>query len=156
MSSEELDFGSLTPVQIPFKLASDDGQQRKFIIREASCEAISKYQDARMEASIYNEEGAFQGSKALVETIEPLLISLCIVETTGDGASAVSIEEIKRWPARVTNLLYSKIRSISELDKEDTEEDLLKQREEIEKKLKLIKEGSAAKNGQRDLPTTSS
>lgn len=145
--SETIDFGSLDVIQIPFKFV-DGGKERTFIIKEASCEAHCKFQDARLEAAIYNDKGVRIGQKSLVETIEPLLVSLCVVETTDNGAKAVDLQEVKRWPTRITEALYSKIRKISEIDKEDTEEELLELQKEIAEKLADIRKGSSAKNEQ--------
>jgi hypothetical protein len=55
---------------------------------------------------------------------------------------------VRAWPARIISKLYDKVLKISEINQVEDEKELLKQKEEIEKRLKLLKKGSEAKNEQ--------
>lgn len=138
--SNELNFGSLDLVQIPVTIGD-----RTFILREASSENFCKYLDDRIACSVFDESGKRTGFKDLSK-ISMLLLSRCLVETTGGAALPVTYEEVRNWPNKITDKLYNTLKKISEIDQEETKEELVKLKEEVENKLKALGEGSAAKN----------
>jgi hypothetical protein len=139
---DSLDFSSLEPIQLPVKIGNEC-----FILREANGLAEIAFQNAINDAIVF-QDGKRVGSKNLAD-VDSLLLSHCIVRVGDNGGmSAVSVEEIRLWPSKIIKKYYNVVRKISEFDDGETEVELIKQKEEIEKKLAALKNGktSAAKN----------
>lgn len=130
-----LDFNSedLTPHEETFTIGP-----RSFLIREADEAAIVKWRNSQVKASKLDQA---TGRIIIGEVADsdPLLISLCLFEKTEkDGKetlSPVPLSVITKWPNRVTKKILDRIKEISELNEDDTEEGLTKRLAALSEKL---------------------
>ena len=134
-------FDSHETIEIPFLVKG-----KNYILREASGETAVVFRNAQIECTTMGPEGKpkkFEG----VADVEPLLVSRCSWEQTTDGKEKpVSIATVKSWPSRVQKKLFNDAKRISELD-ESSLEDLIKERNEINDRIREMKEEKeAAKN----------
>ncbi len=148
--STELVFESLDPISIPVSVGS-----RKFLLREATVAAACEFENAANACTVYNDKGFRCGVKGLAD-VDSILVAKCLLEVKDGGYSSVSLDEVRGWPDRIQRVLYQKVREISGMNYVETEEELLKQKTEIEKRLVLLKNGAAAKNGESTSETASS
>lgn len=111
--SFEIDFSDLTVIEIPVNISGE-----KYFLREASGEAACNYRNAVLKCTKLGPEGK-PSSMEGIASVEPLLVSLCLVDSEG---KRVPESLVKSWPSRVVKVLYDKAKEISELD-DDTDED---------------------------------
>lgn len=136
-SLDDLDFSDITPIELPVRING-----KSYTLREATGDAACKYRNEMLKCTTLGPDGKPSTIRNMAD-VEPLLISLCLFD---DKNRMVHHSIIRSWPNRVQNKLYETAKRISELD-ESTEEDLLKQRDEIDKQLaKLRGEEESPKN----------
>lgn len=144
MSQQELVY-DLTPVEIPVKIGG-----KNYILREADGAAAVQYRNAMLSCTQIGTDGKPSSVKGMAGT-EPLLVSLCLLTNEpSETRRAVMIDEVKAWPYRIQKGLYDKAKEISELEEEDTEESLLKERAKIDKKLEAVRESKKLLSGSVD------
>lgn len=133
---DDVDFSDLATIEITKNIGG-----KTYVIREASGDAACRYRNAQSKALKYND-GKVVASEGLAD-VDPLLVSMCLFEITGPkGAekyTPVPVAQIRAWPHRVQKYLVEKVKSISGLDLDETEESLEKQILELQEKLDKIK-----------------
>jgi len=106
----ELNFDDLTPIEIPVRI-----QGKNYVLREASGDAACRYRNAVLACAQLTPEGKAVSVRNLAD-VEPLLVSLCLFDEKGNP---VSVNQVRKWPARVVKALYEKAKEISDLDLEE-------------------------------------
>jgi hypothetical protein len=131
--------------EVSLKIGGSD-----YILKEANGGIATEYRNATMKGFILGENGKPVRIDGLA-SIEPLLVSRCLIKVETDGnRAAVPITTIKLWPAKVLKALYQRCKDISELTEEEaTEEELEKQIAELQEKIETLRE-DAAGNEQSD------
>ena len=110
-----LDFGDITPKELPFQVGPD-----KYVLREASAATAIRWRNVVAERYQY-KDGKLVSIAALADT-EPLLVSLLSFDAAGKG---VPIDTINGWPNRVVKKLFKLGKEISNLEVDTEERDLL-------------------------------
>lgn len=129
-----IDFGTLEEIEIPVKIKGKDGKVREYILREASGEAVVQYRNAMFQRTTLGPEGKPTKLQGFGD-VEPLLVSLCLFETTANGTERnVPVTVVKAFPGRVQKKLYETALDISDLREEDTIAELEKRLLEAKKK----------------------
>lgn len=126
-------------VETPKKIGGVD-----YILREADETTATKWRNSVIACSRYSK-GQMNSIRGLGET-QALLVSMCLFN--GDDKT-VSLETIRSWPSRVVKALFEEAKEISDLEKEDTLEELKEQRTEIEERITNMEE-NAVKNDSTD------
>ncbi|MCK9571408.1 kinetochore protein SPC24 [Candidatus Pacearchaeota archaeon] len=135
--SEEFNFDDLTTIEIPVKYKGES-----YVLREASEASTCQYENAKAKC-VKMADGKFAGIDGPMADTEPLLVSLCLFDSSGAN---VALTTIRSWPGRLVKKLFDKAKQISELDQQD-EETLTKQLEALTKQLdELRKKGNPSKN----------
>ena len=143
------DTRDLEPVIIPVSIG-----EKRYELHEADEGAACVYSNESIKGATFGPDGKMVRMEG-IGNVQPLLVSLCLREALVDDQGEptgvtrkVSVQEIKKWKPRVVRHLFNAAKEISNLgEEEETEEGLLKQREEIDRKLEKLQEGeSAAKN----------
>lgn len=134
----------LTPVETTVKLGGKD-----YVLREASGGAASAWRNAMLKATKLGPEGKPTSIDGLPEA-DYLLLSMCLFQKsdTDVGEVNVGLNKVKSYPHRVSKPLIQWIKDNSELeeaDDDETEEALLKQREEIDGKLDRLRKDQLGK-----------
>lgn len=146
MSREPLDFSDLTAIEEPVPIGKDN-----FILKEASGDVAIKHRNAIIACSKMTD-GKITGIKGLPET-ETKLVSMCLFWNCPENEKLhnkeVSEAIIRSWPQRVQKALYKRIKDISEMDDDESLESLIKQRDELNKKIDQLQEDKL-KNEQSD------
>ena len=112
----EIRFDSLDPIEEVVHLGG-----REYRLCETSGDASVRYENARLACYEYQE--ASDGSMKLrsirnLADLEPLLVSLCLVD---DAGVPVPESTIRGWPSRVQDTLYQRARVISGLSEQSSE-----------------------------------
>lgn len=140
--SQEMNFDDLQPIEVPIKF-----RNRSFGLREASGDTAVKYRNAMLESTKLGPDGKPTSVKGMAN-IEPLLVSMCLIEYIADKEGKVRerpVNEatIRAWPNRILKPLYDKAREISALKEDDeTEDALIKQISELQKKLDIVRKAN--------------
>lgn len=134
----------LTPKEIPVSLGG-----KSHALREASGGAAAAWRNAMLKATKLGPEGKPTSIDGLPEA-DYLLLSMCLFQKsdTDVGEVNVGLARVKSYPNRVSKPLIQWIKDNSELeeaDDDETEEALLKQREEIDAKLERIRKDQLGK-----------
>ncbi len=153
-----LDFDDAKPHYEPVSI----GGVVKYFLHEALEGDAVVYHSARGRAAKM-EDGKVVGVVDIGE-VSPLLVSLCLYHSVNgempvlpDGSPdirrRVTVGTIKKMPSKMIKKLFERAKLISELTDEDeeTEESLVKDIDDRQKRLAKLREGkseSAAKNGQ--------
>ena len=117
MQYEEIDLGSLDPIEIPVKIGGED-----YVLCEAMESQTIAYRDAMMSRMEMSRDGKQTKFKSIAG-VDAYLVSMCLYHI-GDGTrGSVSVEKIKSWPSRIVKPLYRKIKEISELDEPDDDDE---------------------------------
>ena len=122
MDSFEIDLSVLQPIRIPFSLGGNH-----FVLIEAPSDAVVKWRNAQLNATKIID-GKAAGFNNMADT-EPLLVSLCVFKSTGEGSTevlmggpqknipqGVSLQGVRGWPYRAQKVLFEKIKKISGLE----------------------------------------
>lgn len=144
-ADEEYDFGD---TKLKERKYTVDGV--KYLLREASGEVATAYQNAKLNYLKFGEKGKIDSAKGVANT-EAYLVSMCLF-TAADN-KAVPIAIIKAWPNRIQKTLFKVAKEIGEIDADDdkTVKELESELADLEKKLADLKEGTTpAKNEQSD------
>lgn len=137
--SESLNFDSAEPVSIPVTIAGE-----KYLLREASESVATEYRNAQLMAMQVNEsaEGNKIARVGRVIDTESMLVSKCLFKIEElDGKETekpVPLQQVKNWPHRISHKLFKTAEQISNLGKEETREELIKQKKDIDSKLKKL------------------
>lgn len=112
----EIRFDSLDPIEEVVHLGG-----REYRLRETSGDASVKFDNAKMACYEYHEVS--DGSMKLksirnLADLEPLLVSLCLVD---DAGNPVPESTIRGWPSKVQETLYQRIRVLSGLSEQSPE-----------------------------------
>ena len=142
---EEITFETLLPKEVRVTLGTD-----KFTLREASGSAGLQFRAARQKCFKRNDKGEVSEVTGLEQT-EALLVSLCLFDAED---KPVPEAVVTKWPYKVQRALYVKATKISYLVEEDTLEELIKERDELNKRIEeLQKDNNPLKNSPGDTPT---
>jgi hypothetical protein len=115
-ANESFDFSSLERVNIPVTVGD-----QQYILKEASGGAAKAYRNALMACMVLGPEGKPIKLSGLA-SVEPLLVSLCLVDSKGRPVDQKTVES---WPARIVKVLFEKAKEISGLTEEAEERSLL-------------------------------
>lgn len=144
-NQEPYDFSDLEIIEIP--VTGPD--KKKYILREASGDAVARFNNARAQCVKFTEGGGHtvRGPGHL----EIFLLTLCLFQTDEDGnailTSSVKEGTLKPWPDRVLSKLFDKAKEISELDQEDSDlESLKKQRDNLNVEIEKLESEETLKN----------
>lgn len=116
--NDKLNFDDLKEVFLPVRY-----QGKLYYLTEASAEAGSDYRD-RVISGTRVEDGKAVGMTGLA-TAQLVLVSHCLFHTDSAGdrtKQRVSVDTLRRWPDRVLRKLFKALEEISELDKDDVNE----------------------------------
>lgn len=139
---DQLNFDDLTLREMPVKIAGE-----AYILREASEGGCAQYRNANLKCVRFNDNGkpvAFDGTAST----DALLVSLCLfkIKTDADGEKTgearVPEQVIRSWPDRIVKALAKQAKEISELNLEESLEDLQKQRDELDKRIEELQKES--------------
>ena len=137
-SIDEIRFDDLSPIEVPTSIGG-----KTYVLREASGDASVAYRNASIAGARVSEDGTVLGSAA---NAEPILISRCLFQRIEQPDGTIKerrVDEatIRSWPSRVCRALFDRAKEISGLGEADESmDDLKKQRDSIEKKLKLLED----------------
>lgn len=144
----EMQF-DLKPITVPITLGTE-----KFWLHEASEAAVIAYRNAGINGVQLNEDG--KPSKITdVGSSDSVLLCQCFYMAAPDGtfpykggepnpANLVPLERIRGLPSRVTKPIVARLKTISELDQDEEEEELLKKINELNRKLTKVQGKKAA------------
>jgi hypothetical protein len=142
----------LQPIEVPITLGKD-----KYWLCEASEDSVVQFRNAQMRGTQFDmQDGKVKvtGMDGMAD-VEPLLVSLCLFEDDGSGPSSdkhsrpgepVSEYTVRGFKPKIVSALFARAKAISGLDADESEESLLKQRDEIDKKLAALKASSPKKS----------
>jgi hypothetical protein len=152
---DSFDFSDLKPTEIP--VVSPDGG--KYVLREASVGAATCYENAQARA-IKFDDGKMIGLDGIYDA-DLVLLSQCLHKCDNAGTPKMDtsgnpyptdVAIIKKWPPKMYKALVTKLKEISpDLERADTEEVLVKQIENITKRLETLRKSKGedpAKNSQ--------
>lgn len=131
-----IEIDTLAPVEIPVTI-----EGKKYKLREASESAATDYRNAQLMSMTVNEnnDGNRIARVGKVIDTESILVASClfqIIQTdTNIIEKSVPVQEVRKWPHRVVSTLFKRAEMISALQKDETKEDLVKQKKAIETKL---------------------
>lgn len=134
---EELVFDDLQPIEIPVRIAG-----KQYVLREASTDAATKYRNAVLKSTRLDRDGHAMSLDGSAD-VEPLLVSMCLFEVNDKGETLnrpVNVSVVKTFPSKVTKELYDRVRAISGLGAEDTEEELEKEIKDLQERLEELRE----------------
>ncbi len=123
----EIVFDSPLPVEVPISFRGS-----KYLLVEASGEVACRYRNAILAASKLSRDGKTVSINGLADT-QLLLISLCLFEA--EPRKAVKLDELKKWPAKFLEVLFTRAKAISGIDSKETKEKLLAEKAKLDKKL---------------------
>lgn len=150
---DRLVYDDLTPIEIPVSIG-----KKSYTLREASAGAACRYRNFMLSCGKLGPDGK-PISLGDMQDAEPLLVSLCLFESNEDGKEIpVSLPAVRSWRHRIVSDLYRKAKEISGLDRPDTEDELVKQIDLLQKQLDELRAGKAesvAKNWQSAMTATS-
>lgn len=133
-ASPENTFEDIGLQEIKYTIA-----KANYILKEADGDVVRQYRNATFRGVTLGDSGKPQRIDAAGD-VETFLVSLCLYN--GDGKT-VPLHTVRSWPSRISKALFEKAKDISDLGEEDTMEDLLKQQEDIKKR---IEEFDSVKN----------
>jgi hypothetical protein len=107
---KELIFEDLTPVEVPVTIGG-----KRYKLREADGETAVKYRNAAAACTKIGTGGKFSELRG-VGDLEPLLVSLCLVDEAGNR---VPESTVRTWPNRVQRALFDRAKEISHLGEEE-------------------------------------
>ena len=90
---------------------------KKFVLREASSGAATRYRNALLDCATMGPEGKPSKLSGMA-SVEPLLVSLCLFEEDG---KPVPLAEIERWPSKIVKRLFNRVKDVSDLDEAEDE-----------------------------------
>lgn len=149
MEIDPIVFDDITPLEVEVRVGKLD-----FVLREASGEAAVKYTNAKLKRLTLGSDGkpsTFQG----MGDLEPYLVSLCLFTAKRErpelNNQPLHEVEIRSWPHKVQKKLFEVAKQISEIDQDQSKEDLEKIVADAQKRLAELEAGdSKAKNEQSD------
>jgi hypothetical protein len=131
--SNEFDFSSLELIEVPVKI-----KDKSYVLREASEDASAKYRNKQIESTIM-VDGKPSGIRGLADA-GALLVASCLWVRDEKGAETgqVPLSFVKALPYRISKKLFEKAKEISELKDTFSREELLKQKEDIDRQLREL------------------
>lgn len=141
------DFGGLEPRSVPVKY-----EGKNYVLREASEDAHVKYRNAVLRASKLNEKGNISSMDGMADS-EPILVAACLFEQYTDAKGAqrerpMLVNQILQWPTRVVKPLYEKAKEMSDINQDETKDQLKKTIENARKKLEKLEAAEAGNESQ--------
>lgn len=144
MNTEPMDF-DLAPIRIPVTVRG-----KRYILSDATAGAVVQYRNALMK-STRMIDGKVSGVEGMADA-EPLLVSLCLSNLSKDDPLApatdpggnpvpVGIAVVKSFPSSAMKILFDRIKEISGLNDDESEETLAKRIEVDQKKLASMRAG---------------
>lgn len=135
--SDSFDFNDLSVIEIPVSISG-----KKYVLREADEETAAIYNNARLKG-IPVKDSEVVGLPEDVGGIQSLLVSCCLFHLDNNGKATsqhVDRDIVKRWPSKVVKPLFVKAKEISELDDKSDLKSLEKQRNDLDKTIRNLKE----------------
>jgi len=121
--TDELDFGNLLLIEIPFNY-----REKSYILREANGFAARQFNNSKI-SRVKFQDGKASGLRDMGD-LPNILLRLCITDIqTGVQVTAAEIDE---WPAKMVDKLYQKALEISGL-KDDTDSTQVKLAEALQR-----------------------
>lgn len=111
MEAELMDFGDISPIVVPVKIAG-----RNYELREADGATSIAYRNASLACITLGPGGKAQKLKDMA-SVESLLVSMCLFT---DKGMPVPRRTIEGWPGRVQKALFEKAKDISDLGESDS------------------------------------
>ena len=105
------------------RVESFEWDNKKYTRREASAATGEKYRATVLECVTIGEDGkpsSFDGMAA-TSSLPTMLLGECVFPEGGDKPVGKSV--IGKWPDRVVNELYNRLKEISELDETEDDEE---------------------------------
>lgn len=150
--NDTLDFDDLAPRQQSLTING-----KAYSLRECDEDGRRQWQNAKYRASRLTD-GKLTSIEGMADT-DSLLVSLCLFEqvgNSGDNFRPVPLQNVRKWPPRVVKRLYEAAVQMSELDQEETAEQLREQIAKMQERLaKMEAREGAEKNGHSPGPATS-
>ena len=138
------DFNDLEPARVPVRYKG-----RQLVMVEATADAAAKYRNAQMKATKL-QDGKPVGIDGFADA-DPILLSACLFEVkAGDPLSPtaelgpVGTGFVRGMPHRIAKPLLMKLKHISGLNDDESEESLERQRKDVEGRLAKLREAKAA------------
>lgn len=160
-----LSFDDLTLREEPVRIA---GQW--YVLREASEGAVCQYRNEGIRAARFDAEGHLSSMDGAANT-EPLLVSLCLFYTIGEGPLPdgstgamgtlqvrtgppkdtpinVPLHTVKGWPGRIVQKLFDRAKELSELNEGYSDrEEIVRMIESLQKRLEELDAKEAQDDG---------
>lgn len=155
---EETVYEDLEPITFPIRVRG-----HRYLVREASEDAARKYRNAGAQ-SARMQDGKVVGVVGIAD-VQSLLVSLCTYIPDADGRIRmlkgddrpdprylVSLDKVRSWSSKTVQDLFEKIKKISDLGEEDTEESLSKTIQDATERLNKLQAGkpSAEEEGRKN------
>lgn len=137
---EELNFDSLALIEVPVSIAG-----KKYVLREASEATAAAYRNASI-AGAKVEDGKLTEMPSNLAGVQSLLVARCLFPLDDeDKARPTSVSQVtvNNWPARIVKPLFEKTKEISELDEDESIEELVKQRVKLDERIAKLQKDSA-------------
>lgn len=129
----DLEFDEFETIQVPVKIGKN-----KYWLREADGFAAAKFKGAQASA-VRIEEGKVSGMTGATSQAELELVGDCLFRDKDN--TPVNISIYGKWPHRILKPIIEAAKALSGLETKETKEQLLKQKQKIEDKLKLLAVG---------------
>lgn len=149
MDLDPIVFDDITPIEVPVKVG-----QLEFVLREATGESAVKYTNAKLKRLSLGADGK-PSSFAGMGDLEPYLVSLCLFTAKRErpelNNQPVHEADIRAWPHKIQKKLFDIAKQISEIDQDQSKDDLEKIIADAQKRIaELDAKDSKAKNEQSD------
>jgi len=129
---DEMVFESLEPIEVPVKI---DGQA--YVLCEATGEGAIQYTNGK-QACMQWSDGNVTGVNGIAN-LWPQLLYHCLFKVGEDGKrSKLSQTAIRQWPHRIQKPLFDRAVEISELEADNTVEDLIRQRDKLTEQIEKL------------------
>lgn len=118
--ADDLNFDTDVLVEIPFNIGKD-----AYVLLEADGDVACKYRNKLISGATFDSDGHPTGAHNIADA-EPYLIANCsykvlVDEKTGARTGLLAMPEaaVRKWPSRILNRLFKKVKKISDLDESD-------------------------------------
>lgn len=154
MTDDNFDFSDLSANEKTVKIRDNNGEIREYILREAFGDAAKKYRSCIANGLIMSEDenGVKTVKQGSVGDLVPLMVSACLFYKNDKGKLLnVTQEKIQEWPDRIVAPMYAWIIKTSGLeDKEETLEQLIDQRDKLNKRIDKLQKEQKARNQKKE------
>lgn len=132
-----IEFDSPEPIIVPVTYKG-----KRYVLKEASEAAAVAYRNAQLKGARYDKDGNPIGNVSIAEA-EPVLVQHCVFEVYGsdDRQRPVLMSQVLDWHPKFVRQLFERVKAISQIDDDVTEETILAQIGRLQSMLERIRAG---------------